>query len=68
MSELPDGWAQSSIGDVAESMKNGIYKKKDAYADDGVACLRMYNIEAGSIVWRTSNECASPMRNLKPMV
>ena len=40
------------LGDVAESMKNGIYKSKDAYADDGIPCLRMYNIEAGGIVWR----------------
>ena len=40
------------LGDVAESMKNGIYKAKDSYADDGVPCLRMYNIEAGAIVWK----------------
>ena len=40
------------LGDMAESMKNGIYKAKDAYADDGVPCLRMYNIEAGAIVWK----------------
>lgn len=52
MSELPKGWIESSIGDIAESMKNGIYKKKDAYADDGFACLRMYNIENGAIVWK----------------
>ena len=40
------------LGDVAQSMKNGIYKSKDAYADDGVACLRMYNIGDGRIIWR----------------
>ena len=40
------------LGDVAQSMKNGIYKSKDAYADDGIACLRMYNIGDGRIVWR----------------
>ena len=50
MTELPKGWTLSSIGELAESMKNGIYKKKDAYAEDGVACLRMYNIDHGSIV------------------
>lgn len=40
------------LGDVIESMKNGLYKPADAYADDGVACLRMYNIDQGKIVWR----------------
>ncbi|MES2228216.1 MAG: restriction endonuclease subunit S [Pseudomonadota bacterium] len=40
------------LGDVAQSMKNGIYKSKDAYADEGVACLRMYNIGDGRIIWR----------------
>lgn len=52
MSELPAQWMQSSIGDIAESMKNGVYKPADAYAEDGIACLRMYNVEAGKIVWR----------------
>ena len=40
------------LGDVAQSMKNGIYKSKDAYSDDGIACLRMYNIGDGRIIWR----------------
>lgn len=40
------------LGDVAESMKNGLYKPASEYSDDGVPCLRMYNIEAGQIAWR----------------
>jgi len=52
MSAIPKGWRESSIGEITESMKNGIYKPKDAYADDGYACLRMYNIENGAIVWK----------------
>jgi Type I restriction modification DNA specificity domain len=40
------------LGDVAQSMKNGIYKSKDAYSHDGIACLRMYNIGDGRIIWR----------------
>ena len=32
-------------------MKNGLYKPADSYADDGIACLRMYNINDGKIVW-----------------
>ena len=43
---------EARLGDVVESMKNGIYKPASEYADDGMPCLRMYNIDAGSIVWR----------------
>jgi len=45
-------WPTGMLGDVAESMKNGIYRPASIYADDGVACLRMYNIDAGRVVWR----------------
>ena len=50
--ELPKGWRWVTLGDVTESMKNGIYKPASSYADDGLACLRMYNIGDGKIVWR----------------
>jgi type I restriction enzyme S subunit len=50
--ELPMGWRWVTLGDVVESMKNGIYKPASAYAEDGLACLRMYNIGDGKIVWR----------------
>jgi len=43
---------EAKLGDVVTSMKNGLYKPASEYGDDGVPCLRMYNIEAGSIVWR----------------
>ena len=43
---------EARLGDVVASMKNGIYKPASEYADDGMPCLRMYNIDAGSIVWR----------------
>jgi type I restriction enzyme S subunit len=45
-------WRQITLGEIVNSMKNGIYKPRDAYADDGIACLRMYNIENGKIVWK----------------
>lgn len=48
----PSNWRAVVLADVVESMKNGIYKPVSAYADDGIACLRMYNIDAGQIVWR----------------
>jgi type I restriction enzyme S subunit len=50
--DLPTGWAHATIGDIAEDMKNGLYRPASSYADDGVACLRMYNIEAGKIAWK----------------
>ena len=40
------------LGDVVVSMKNGLYKPASEYVEDGTPCLRMYNIDAGSIVWR----------------
>jgi len=40
------------FGDVVTSMKNGLYKPASEYSDDGMPCLRMYNIHAGSIIWR----------------
>jgi len=50
--ELPEGWRWVTIGDITASMKNGLYKPREFYADEGVACLRMYNIEDGEIVWK----------------
>lgn len=50
--ELPTNWMWIRLGDITESMKNGIYKPKRFYRDDGIACLRMYNIENGAIVWK----------------
>jgi type I restriction enzyme, S subunit len=49
--ELPEGWGWVKIAEISESMKNGIYKPKEFYAEPGVPCLRMYNIENGKIVW-----------------
>ena len=49
---LPKDWQWVTLGDVTESMKNGIYKPASSYAEDGLACLRMYNIGEGRIVWR----------------
>ena len=43
---------EARLGDVVASMKNGIYKPASEYTDDGMPCLRMYNIDAGTIVWR----------------
>ena len=50
--ELSEGWVWTTVGVVGESIKNGIYKPKQFYTDDGIACLRMYNIEDGAIVWK----------------
>lgn len=50
--ELPEGWTTSELGAVVASMANGVYKPEGYYRDDGIACLRMYNIEEGRIAWR----------------
>ena len=49
---IPDDWYWLDIESLTESMKNGIYKQKKFYTDDGIACLRMYNIENWSLVWK----------------
>lgn len=49
---IPENWVWTRIGEIAQSMKNGIYKPVQFYSENGVACLRMYNIENGSIVWK----------------
>ena len=49
--QLPEGWKWVKVGEVVDSMKNGIYKPADIYSEDGIACLRMYNIEKGKIAW-----------------
>lgn len=51
LSILPKEWKWIKLGEIAESMKNGIYKAKEFYSEDGIACLRMYNIENGKIQW-----------------
>jgi type I restriction enzyme, S subunit len=50
--ELAKGWVLANIGQISASMKNGLYKPHSAYKDNGIACLRMYNIEDGNIVWK----------------
>jgi type I restriction enzyme S subunit len=48
---LPPGWKWVALGELSESMKNGIYKPASFYSDNGIACLRMYNIQNGKIDW-----------------
>ncbi len=52
LTKLPPLWAWTTISAIAQSMKNGIYKPREFYSLDGIACLRMYNIQDGSIVWK----------------
>ena len=48
----PENWRWVTLAEIVESMKNGLYKPREYYSDDGVPCLRMYNIEHGRIVWK----------------
>jgi len=50
--DIPTEWKWASLRSLIESMQNGIYKPKEFYSNDGIACLRMYNIENGKIVWK----------------
>jgi type I restriction enzyme S subunit len=46
---IPAAWQWERLGNLVQSMANGIYKPSGFYADDGVLCLRMYNIKDGHI-------------------
>jgi type I restriction enzyme S subunit len=50
--DIPSKWRWVEAGSVIDSLRNGIYKPKEYYNDDGIASLRMYNIEDGQIVWK----------------
>ncbi len=50
--KLPEEWFWIKLSKISDSMKNGIYRPSSFYAEEGFACLRMYNIENGSIVWK----------------
>ena len=52
LSLIPNSWVWTNIYEISESMKNGIYKQRHFYNDNGIACLRMYNIDRGRIVWK----------------
>ncbi len=53
--KLPEGWIWVRMGELIESMKNGLYKRVEFYGK-GIPCLRMYNIEDGKIVWKNVKE------------
>jgi type I restriction enzyme S subunit len=46
---LPQCWLWVRVGQVIDSMKNGLYKPAKAWGN-GIPCLRMYNIYNGKIV------------------
>lgn len=41
MSDLPPGWEWTTLGDIAESVKNGIYISRPGAMPDGVPILRI---------------------------
>lgn len=47
--ELPDSWCWATVDQLAASMTNGIYKPARFYSEDGIPCLRMYNIVNGEL-------------------
>ncbi|QYH38374.1 hypothetical protein GYM62_05995 [Algoriphagus sp. NBT04N3] len=47
--DIPENWVWCRLGQVTQSMTNGIYKEDKFYSDDGIGCFRMYNINDGKI-------------------
>ena len=50
--ELPGRWCWATVDQVAASMTNGIYRPARFYSEDGIPCLRMYNIVDGELLLR----------------
>jgi len=48
---IPESWCWTELSIFIESMANGIYKPEKFYDPSGIACLRMYNIQDGEIIW-----------------
>ena len=47
--EIPSSWQWVKLGSLTIGMTNGIYKPASFYSDDGIICLRMYNIRGGQV-------------------
>lgn len=47
--EIPKGWVWCRLGEIIETVNNGLYKPSSFYLDTGVISLRMYNIQNGKI-------------------
>lgn len=46
---LPEGWEWCRLGALVSSVNNGLYKQESFYSNDGIASLRMYNIQNGEV-------------------
>ena len=49
---IPHEWCWLDIESLSTSLKNGIYKQKQFYVENGVSCLRMYNINNWKLIWK----------------
>ncbi|MET8527120.1 hypothetical protein [Micromonospora sp. NPDC005172] len=49
MTDLPHGWTQVKLGDVALSVKNGIFVSRPGAEPDGVPILRISAVRSGSL-------------------
>lgn len=46
---IPKEWKWVYLEDITISFKNGLYKSADYYSENGIPCLRMYNIRKGEL-------------------
>ncbi|WP_432954701.1 restriction endonuclease subunit S [Micromonospora haikouensis] len=49
MTDRPKGWSQASLGDVAVSVKNGIFVSRPGLEPDGVPILRISAVRPGAL-------------------
>ncbi|MBD2100279.1 restriction endonuclease subunit S [Leptolyngbya sp. FACHB-261] len=48
--ELPKSWKWLRLRELSSSMANGLYKPASFYSDEGIASIRMFNIQNGHLL------------------
>ncbi len=49
MSDLPPGWTWTTLGEIAESVKNGIFVSRPGTKPNGVPILRISAVRPGHL-------------------
>ncbi|WP_422755388.1 restriction endonuclease subunit S [Micromonospora sp. WMMD708] len=64
MTDLPPGWTQIALGDIAESVKNGIFVSRPGIEPNGVPILRISSVRPGVLNLRDIRYSAKDVREL----
>ncbi|WP_091237401.1 restriction endonuclease subunit S [Micromonospora matsumotoense] len=65
MTDLPPGWTEVTLGDIAESVKNGIFVSRPGFEPNGVPILRISSVRPGVLNLRDVRYSAKGIRELR---